>query len=55
MNKQKFIRTYDGLGSATVLLAVILEIIESLGTRHYARDRRVSEKRRSNVLTITSV
>jgi len=28
--------TYDDLGSETILLAVVLEIIESLGTRHYA-------------------
>jgi len=31
----KIIRTYDGLGPATVPLAVVLEIIENLGTRHY--------------------
>jgi len=35
-NRQKFMRTYYGLGSETILLAVMLKIIESLGTRHYA-------------------
>ena len=32
-------KTYDSLGSATVFLAVILEIIEDLGTRYYADSR----------------
>ena len=35
-NRHKFMRTYYGLGSETILLAIMLEIIESLGTRHYA-------------------
>jgi len=35
-NGRKFIGTYDSLGSATALSAVVLEKVENLGTRHYA-------------------
>jgi hypothetical protein len=34
-NRQKFIRTYDGLGPEAVLLAIMLEVIKNLGARHY--------------------
>jgi hypothetical protein len=34
-NNRKSTRTYDSLGSEIVLLTVMLEIIEDLGTRHY--------------------
>ena len=34
--RPQFIGTYDSLGSATILLAVVLEIVEDLGARHYA-------------------
>jgi len=34
-DRQEFIKTYDSLGSETVLLAIVQEIIESLGARNY--------------------
>jgi len=37
--KPQFIGTYDSLGTATVLIAVVLKIVEHLGTRHYAGAR----------------
>ena len=32
----EFYETHDGLSTATVFLAVMLKIVEDLGTRHYA-------------------
>jgi len=41
--------THDSLSTATVLLAVMLKIIEDLGTRHYT-DVQVSKRRRRGAL-----
>ena len=37
--RPQFIETYDSLGATAVLLAVMLKIVEDLGTRHYTGGR----------------
>ena len=34
-SRPQFTGTYDGLGSAPILIAVVLEIVEDLSARHY--------------------
>jgi len=41
-SRPQLTETYEGLGARTILLAVVLKIVEDLGTRYYRRQ--VSEK-----------